>query len=90
MAYFLWKHTTLQDEMTHDSDEEDRSLKLEELEKPKPALLRINKDIYVTTEPCLDCKAFQKRVSEVTGIDFNLIFLLSKKPASQQKDDGKL
>lgn len=44
MAYFLWKHTTLQDEVTDDSDE-DQFLKLKALAKSKPAVLRMKKDI---------------------------------------------
>jgi hypothetical protein len=58
MAYFLWKYTTLQDEVADDSDE-DQFLKLEALAKSKPAVLRMKKDIYISCYPCFDCKAFQ-------------------------------
>jgi hypothetical protein len=83
MAYFLWKYTTLQDELTDDLDEEleEKSLKLKALERSKPAVLRMKKDIYVSKDQCLDCKALQERVKEMTGIDFNIGFLPAQKLA---------
>ncbi|KFY92461.1 hypothetical protein V500_04183 [Pseudogymnoascus sp. VKM F-4518 (FW-2643)] len=80
IAYFLWKHTTLQEELTDGSDEEleERTLKLKDLETSKPAVLRMKKDIY---DQCVDCKAFQQRVKEMTGIGFNIIILTPDKPA---------
>ncbi len=48
-------------------------------------MLRIRKDVYISAKPCPDCEDFQKRVSEVTSIDFDLILLSSKKPTSQQR-----
>jgi len=80
MAYFLWKHTALYEEVPGDSGEEaeERNVKLRALQESKPAALQMKTDIYVSRKPCLDCKAFQKRVSGVTTIGFNIIFLSPK------------
>jgi hypothetical protein len=74
MAYFLWKHTTIQDEVMDDLDKEleERSLKLKALEKSKLAVLRMKKNIYISKDQCFDCKAFQERVREMTGIDLHV------------------
>jgi hypothetical protein len=81
------KYTTLQDELTDGSDEEleERNLKLKTLERSKPAVLRMKNDIDVSKGQCLDCKAFQERVKETSGIDFNIIFLLLDTPSKSRK-----
>lgn len=85
MAYFLWKHTTLQDKVKHDTAEEKkRNRDLYELKFSKPARLRLKKDIYVTKEPCFDCKAFQKRVKKVASIDFNIIHVPPERPIEKR------
>lgn len=81
MAYFLWKHTTSQGEVTCYSEEE-----LQALEKSKPPVLLVKKEIYVTRDPCDDCKKFQKKVRDKTGIDFNVIFLPSDNPTSDSRN----
>jgi hypothetical protein len=58
--------------LTDDSDE-DQFLNLKALEKSKPAVLRMKKAIYVSRNPCFDCKAFQRRACQATDIDVNII-----------------
>lgn len=48
---------------------------LKALERSKPAVLRMKKDIYVSKDQCLDCKALQELAKKMTSIDFNIIFL---------------
>jgi hypothetical protein len=76
--------------MTQMKKQKREFLKLEALQKSKPAVLRLKTDIYVNRNPCFDCKGFQKRVNEVTGIGFNIIFIPSKRPASQHKGESEL
>ncbi len=45
----------------------------------------MKEDIYLSKDQCLDCKAFQEQVKEITGIDFNIGFLPAQKLALQQK-----
>jgi len=87
VAYFLWKHTALQDELTDGSAKklEERGLKLKALERSKPAVLRMKKDVYVGKDQCPDCKAFQERVKEMAGIDSILIFLSLDKATSKSR-----
>jgi hypothetical protein len=80
MAYFLWKHATLQGEVTCYSDKE-----LQALEKSKPHVLRV-KEIYVTRDPYGNWKKFQKKIRNKTGIDFNVIFVPSDNPASDSRN----
>jgi hypothetical protein len=89
IAYFLWKHIILQDHVTgglnKDEELEERSLKLKTLEMSKPAVLRIKKNIYVSKNPCDDCKEFQQRVREKTSIDFNIVSPRLGKPVSKSR-----
>jgi hypothetical protein len=56
----------------NNAEEDERDWRLERLEESKPPMLPTDFDIFVTKAPCDDCKAFQKRVSEVAGTNFNI------------------
>lgn len=80
MAYFLWKHTTIDrkfDDCNNDDDEETwgNCEKIHDLQNCKPDVESIKRDIYVSREPCSDCNRFQKRLHEREGILFNFIFI---------------
>ena len=53
---------------------EKRSLEQKALERSKPAVLRMRKDIYISMDQCLDCKAFQELAKEMAGIKLNTVF----------------
>ena len=78
MAYFLWMHTTL-DQGFEDSNDNGEiwgnCYQIGDLETCKPDVAFMKKDIYVSREPCPDCKLFQKRLHEKAGIFFNLFFI---------------
>jgi hypothetical protein len=82
MAYFLWMHTTVDRDFTGSYKDEKYSPeiwgKCEEivdLEACKPDVNVLKKDIYISREPCSDCKLFQQKTFEKTGIFFNLSYV---------------
>ncbi|CZS92379.1 uncharacterized protein RAG0_02796 [Rhynchosporium agropyri] len=78
MAYFLWMHTTMDRNFEESNDEGElwgSSDELRELYKSKPDVASLKKDIYVSREPCDDCKRFQQRVLAEEGVCFNFLFI---------------
>jgi hypothetical protein len=78
MAYFLWTHTTLDRYFADSSDDNEiwgDSYEIDELEFCKPEVASMKKDIYVSREPCPDCKLFQEQLNDKIGIFFNLFFI---------------
>jgi hypothetical protein len=92
MAYFLWMHTTL-DRYFADSGDDDEIWgncnEIDHLEYCKPDVASMRKDIYVSREPCPDCKLFQERLHSKTGIFFNLFFIKPITTAGSQKGIGQ-
>lgn len=78
MAYFLWMHTTV-DRSFEDSNDDGEvwgsCYEIDKLQTCKPDVASMKKDIYVSREPCPDCKLFQQRLYEKAGILFNLFFI---------------
>ncbi|KAN0099106.1 hypothetical protein V8E51_012881 [Hyaloscypha variabilis] len=69
MAYVLWNLTSTR------TDDDFGNEQMEELEKSRPRLLRTEFDVFVTKEPCVDCRKFQQQVHEVARISFNIKIL---------------
>ncbi|KAH9205437.1 hypothetical protein DL95DRAFT_470590 [Leptodontidium sp. 2 PMI_412] len=78
MAYFLWMHTTLDQDFEDSNDDGEiwgNCYEIGDLGTCKPNVASMKKDIYVSREPCRDCTRFQKRLHEKAGILFNLFFI---------------
>ncbi|KFZ25422.1 hypothetical protein V502_00098, partial [Pseudogymnoascus sp. VKM F-4520 (FW-2644)] len=74
MAYFLWMHTTVDQNFEESNDEGEEWGSSDEVRKlhiSKPDVASLKKDIYVSREPCADCKRFQQRLLKREGIGFN-------------------
>ena len=94
MAYFIWKHTTLQEELNEDEvneDEDDGDSNneamwtkyeaIKELSSSSPREISAHPTIYIHNERgivCSDCQRFQKLVRYKTGINFEIKVVLKK------------
>ncbi|KAG9246898.1 hypothetical protein BJ878DRAFT_247750 [Calycina marina] len=77
-AYFLWMHTTVDVDFEDNNDEVEtwgNCQEMYDLQICKPDLALMKKDIYVSREPCKDCKDSQQRSFEKTGIHFYFFFV---------------
>jgi len=88
MAYFLWKHTTLQEQPNEDEMDEDEDVgdsnngtrwiryeDIKELGCCSPMEISARPTIYIHNElytVCLDCQSFQELVRTKTGINFEI------------------
>ncbi len=88
MAYFLWKHTTPQEELNEDEVDEDKDVgnsnneamwtkyeAIEELSSSSPREISAQPTIYIHNEQnivCSDCQRFQELVRTKTGINFEI------------------
>lgn len=71
MAYFLWMHTTVDQNFEERNDDREiwgSSYEIRNLHTSKPNVASLKKDIY-------DCKRFQQRLLEREGIRFNFFFI---------------
>lgn len=78
IAYFLWMHTTVDQDFEECNDEGEiwgNSLEVRNLHISKPDVASLKKNIYVSREPCPDCKRFQRRLFEKEDILFNFFFI---------------
>ena len=78
MAYFLWMHTTVDqnfEERNDDGEVWGSTYEIRSLHISKPDVASLKKDIYVSREPCDDCKRFQQRLLDREGINFNFFFI---------------
>ncbi|KAK0124045.1 hypothetical protein ONS95_009030 [Cadophora gregata] len=78
MAYFLWMHTTIDQNFRESNDDGEvwgNNNEMRNLHLSKPDVMLLKKDIYVSRDPCTDCKLFQQRLLEKEGIDFKFFFI---------------
>lgn len=78
MAYFLWMHTTVDQSFEEGNDDGEiwgSICEIRDLHSSKPDVTSLKKDIYVSREPCTDCRRFQKRLLDREGISFNFFFI---------------
>jgi hypothetical protein len=82
MAYFLWMHTTVDRKFSgryknnkHSAEIWRSCNEIKDLEACKPDVTAMKKDIYISREPCFDCKRFQQQIFLKTRIFFNLSYV---------------
>jgi len=78
IAYFLWMHTIVDQKFEESSDEGEMwgsTHEICQLQSSKPDVASVKKDIYVSREPCPDCKSFQQRIFKEEGILFNFFYI---------------